>query len=472
MRIPKTILVAAWVVALLPGCQLMGGDSNDPSRDSDVSACADGGPEPDAVDLAEDGVSPGVETIPGDLQTPDTEDEPCIEVTPGSLHFGGKTPGTTTSQSLEIHSCGAAPLEVQEIALSADSLPAFGLDLGGLPATPSTEAPLVLEAGGALTVHVSYVEQCPDALFNEDGTPAGPGAVVIHSNAPSGETIIPIEIAGVPPMMPVAVIECQEGNEVVPGTVLHLVGDGSYVQCDEEASIAKYQWDVDQPEGSASKFIPSADFPNPSFDVGLAGVYTFYLTVYDENDTPCCFPATYEVVVVPDQAIWIELFWHIPGYSDEVEPETVWDGTPDLHLAHPLAEGPDVDGDGTIEPWFNTPYDCWWFNSSPDWGPPGPEGDPVCTPGAVTFLSPESLQYRFGVHYQDEGYGPAYATVRVYIFATLVLEMADVELHDCEVWEVGTVEWPSGKVTATVNGDGSPKVLNSSLWCFHGDGWQ
>jgi len=39
-------------------------------------------------------------------------------------------------------------------------------------------------------------------------------------------------------------------------------------------------------------------------------------------------------------------------------------------------------------------------------------------------------------------------------------------------WEVGRVEWPSGKVMVATDLTGAPKILNCNLWCFHGDGWQ
>ncbi|MBM4353309.1 MAG: hypothetical protein FJ109_05845 [Deltaproteobacteria bacterium] len=393
----------------------------------------------------------------------------CIAVNPTKVNFGGKEVGSVSHVALEISACGEVPLEIRDISISEDPMSSYGVDLLPLDHVPTPEWPVVVKPGGGVFVNVTYTPWQYAPLSEDGSLILDAGTLVIASNAEVTPTEVELSGAAVCMSCPTAIIKCDEGAEVEMQTVLHLHGEDSFRGC--YGDVEKWQWEVEQPAESASVFLPSAEVPDPTFEVNVAGVYTFYLTAWDDHTEPSCFPATYEVVVLPDEAIWIEMTLHIPGYPDAVQPGTGWDGTPDLHLAHPLAQGPDIDGDGAIEPWFNDPYDCWWFNSSPDWGPPGTEGDPACMPGAVTFVSPESLQYRFGVHYQDEGYGPACATVRVYIFSMLVFEIADVELHDCEVWEVGTIEWPSGKVSAALDGDGTPKVLNSDLWCFHGDGW-
>ncbi|MFH1532731.1 MAG: hypothetical protein ABIK09_18565 [Pseudomonadota bacterium] len=262
--------------------------------------------------------------------------------------------------------------------------------------------------------------------------------------------------------------------------MLHLFGNGSHVACGGAAAIQGWEWSVKGPPGSSTRFLPSPDVPEPTLLVDVAGLYAVSLAVVDDAGVSSATPAEYSVSVIPDQALWIELLWSIKDYPEEGNSEIAWDGTPDLHLAHVLAdEGPDVDADGNVEPWFILPYDAWWFNPDPDWGPPGPEGNPLHMswgqggggPEAITVLGPEFLAYRIGVHYQDEGYGPALVTVRVYVFSVLAFELTDVWLHDCDVWEVGAVEWPSGKVMVATDGVGAPKILNCSLWCFHGDGW-
>jgi len=80
------------------------------------------------------------------------------------------------------------------------------------------------------------------------------------------------------------------------------------------------------------------------------------------------------------------------------------------------------------------------------------------------------LQYRLAVHYRDDnGHGSSYATVRVFVHGMLVFEEADVELKNCEMWEVGTLEWPSGTIVPATGSGNGLKISSSSLWCFEGD---
>ena len=258
---------------------------------------------------------------------------------------------------------------------------------------------------------------------------------------------------------------------MIPQTVLHLKGDESY-GCSGSGGIAKWVWSVEQPVGSQSVFVPSNTFPNPTFEANVAGVYTFHLTVVDQLDGPSCFPAEYEVVAIPDEAIHIELLWHTPGDPDETDTGPEAGSDLDLHFLHPWAAGPDKDGDGQADGWFDLPFDTFWFNPHPFWGSydpainddPGLDRDDTdgAGPEIINLDIPEHVVYRVGVHYwNDHGYGPAYATVRVYIYAQLVFEVQDVMLVDSDMWSVCTVEWPSGKVTQVLGPNGQPGVTPS-----------
>ena len=58
-----------------------------------------------------------------------------------------------------------------------------------------------------------------------------------------------------------------------------------------------------------------------------------------------------------------------------------------------------------------------------------------------------------GVHYwADHSFGPSYATVRVYIYADLVFQLEDVKLVNYDMWEVCTIDWPSGNVEQVEDG--------------------
>ncbi|MBM4353456.1 MAG: hypothetical protein FJ109_06605 [Deltaproteobacteria bacterium] len=226
---------------------------------------------------------------------------------------------------------------------------------------------------------------------------------------------------------------------------------------------------MEQPEGSQSVFVPSYTFPNPTFEVNVAGKYTFYLTVYDQTNTPSCFPAEHELFVVGLEAIHVELTWFTEGDPDETDtgPETGSDLN--LHFAHPWAQGDDLDGDGEPDGWFDVPFDCFWWNPHPNWGSydPAVDDDPHLdiddTDGAgpenINLDIPENATYRVGVHYwYDHGYGPALATVRIYIYGQFVFEVAHIELQNHDMWEVGTIEWPSGKVNLSTGNNGGYKI--------------
>ena len=72
---------------------------------------------------------------------------------------------------------------------------------------------------------------------------------------------------------------------------------------------------------------------------------------------------------------------------------------------------------------------------------------------------PENFVYRVGVNYWDShGYGPTYASVRVFIYSLLVFETGYVELHADDMWEVCAIEWSSGIVAPVFNPDGGYKI--------------
>ena len=65
------------------------------------------------------------------------------------------------------------------------------------------------------------------------------------------------------------------------------------------------------------------------------------------------------------------------------------------------------------------------------------------------------------MHYwKDHGYGHSFATVRVYIYGLLVAESDSVELENWDMWDVFTIEWPSGKVTPVLAPDNEGHVIH------------
>jgi len=394
------------------------------------------------------------------------ESVPCIAVNPEKVNFGGKKFGELASVPVTIKACGEAQLELYNIYIKDGSSTDFAVDTTPLGAIPSLEAPVVVKVGGEVKVDVTFI---PDAVnpIGEDGSMImDTGVLVIDNNSFQKSKEVEIMGAGVDVVCPTAIIKVAEGEEVIPQTLLHLYGDESYAA---NGTIQKWEWSVEQPNGSQSVFVPSAQFPNPTFEANVAGVYKFYLTVYDQTNTPSCFPAEYEVVVIPDEAIHIELLWHTPEDPDETDTGPEAGSDLDLHFLHPWAAGPDLDGDGNPDGWFDIPFDAFWFNAHPNWGSydpainddPGLDRDDTdgAGPENINLDIPENVTYRVGIHYwNDHGYGASYATVRVYIYAQLVFEVQDTMLIDSDMWEVCTVEWPSGKVQVMTDAYGNPKI--------------
>ncbi|MFH1531298.1 MAG: choice-of-anchor D domain-containing protein [Pseudomonadota bacterium] len=387
---------------------------------------------------------------------------PCINVNPLQINFGMTRTGTETVRPVEITACGEAPLSITGLRIAEGSSTDFSVVAPASAPTPG--APVVIPIGDSMVLNVLYTpgEESADDL---NGTPIpSEGILIIENDSLLGDVAVPLSGISNPDPCPTGVIQVAEGSEVDVQTVLHLYGDQSY---SPSGAITKWDWSVDQPAGSQFVFVPSSTFPNPTFEANVQGLYRFHLTVWDENGLPSCEPAMAEVLVISDCNIHVELLWHTPEDPDETDEGPEAGSDLDLHFLHPWAGGPDVDGDGQPDGWFDQPFDCFWFNGHPQWGSfsPSVNDDPDLDRDDTDGAGPENINlcgtpedalYRVGVHYwNDHGYGASYATVRIYVFGQLVFEVSDVKLMPCDMWEVATVEWPSGKVKLVTDLDGA-----------------
>jgi hypothetical protein len=456
MKTTIAALLTLWMLGCLSTEHPAGG-----APDLAVTESADG-TVPDDVPAGSDGSVPDL--LPDLDLAPDIDPSSispgssCLDVSPAEMSFGGVKVGDLKSIPVTLTACGDTPLRIDGISISEDSSPAFTLDLVP-PAAPTPEHPLVLMPGEKLAVTVGFQLDTHSAIGDDGNHIVEQGELIVDSTAVPKQTAIPLAGAAVDINCPTAVIKCDEGHEVEPQTALHLFGDESYAS---NGSIQKWEWDVDQPLGSQSMFIPSYTFPNPTFEANVVGVYTFYLTVYDQTNTPSCYPAKYEVAVFEKQAIRVELSWDVPGRSDGITPRQLADL--DLHFVHPWAGGPDLDGDGEPDGWYDVPFDCFWFNANPNWGSydPSLHDDPALEEHddgeTVALELPEKVTYKVGVHYFQGSGPPVEVTARVYSFNELVYETAEVELNPLDMWEVLALEWPTGKVTVAQDEDGDPKI--------------
>ena len=147
----------------------------------------------------------------------------------------------------------------------------------------------------------------------------------------------------------------------------------------------------------------------------------------------------------------------------------------DLHFVHAkyaVGSGFDGDGDGQDDPWYNQPFDCFWFNKHPNWGTfdPTANDDPSLAlddtdgagPEVVLLAVPQNgAKYLIGAHYwSDHGLGETRARVRVFIYGAPV-HTAEHDLGLRDFWCVVSVDWPSATITPCVDADGEPNVTQA-----------
>jgi hypothetical protein len=426
---------------------------------------------------------------------------PCLSINPKKVHFGGKLIGKIATVDVEIFSCGQAPLRLRSITLDETGSPDFGLALSQLPGLePGTTAlPLEVDAcatdsdcagalvcdGGACAVELGINETAnfqvtfvPDEInpLDEGGQPTMDlGVIHLVSNAFVSEVDVEVRGFGVEVECPTAVILVAEGEEVIPQTKLHLLGSQSYAA---NGGISQYEWKVKQPAGSQSIFLPSNAAADPTFEVNVAGNYIFELRVWDHNEEESCVSAQYAVLVSPDEAIHVELLWDTPNDSDQTNEGPEAGADMDLHFMHWFATGCDIDLDGSLDGWFDIPFDTFWLNDNPNWASFDPmiDDDPGLDLDDTDGAGPENLNlntpedggiYKVGVHYWNHhGFGPSLATVRIYVHSVLVFEITGVELVDGDFWEVADIAWPSGQVSLLTSTTGGYQIIADAETCF------
>jgi hypothetical protein len=398
----------------------------------------------------------------------------CLQVTPTAVDFGGRPVPGQYVLPVEVANCSTTePLVITrlELAGAVDGVAGpFALDLPpelGAGAV-TAEVPLTVAPSTSVLVSVRY-EPTMAAEIDGQGQPVPDTAtLVLDSNAFVAHAEVPLSGFGVPDDCPVAVISVDEGDEVAPQTVLHLHGEHSH---SPSGNVVKYQWAMEQPALSASKFVPSDTYPSPTFAANVLGKYVFHLDVWDEFGRKSCVPATAEVYAATGCALHVELLWTSPGDPNPDDEGPLAGTDVDLHLAHPNASQSDLDGDGAKDPWFDPSWDVFWFYPLQNWGSISSNDDnPSLDLDDVDGNGPENVNlclpedgktYAVGVNYWDDhGFGTSYVTVRVYVYGSLVYQVNDLALVDHDLCWIADVDWPGGQVKARLRPDGGP-------WCTH-----
>ena len=366
---------------------------------------------------------------------------PCLKVIPNkAVNFGFVPIGHSGKRPVTLQSCGSDEVVITDLKIGKDKDGIFKVDtskvtkLGGNPV--SKDNPLKLGINESVVMEV----QCTPETAADDLKPGSSqytASLGIEDNTVQPDKAIALLCSGTKTNCPTSVIVPQEGEEIVPQQELHLVGSQSFAGPDQD--IAKYTWSVTKaPKGAEDHvFWPNANSPdvlfgaktpvedlvgnlktcNTSSDcakgqfcqqapggqtnkvcytakVNIAGEYGFKLVVVDKAGNKNCADATQSVLVIPNEAIHIELLWDTPGDSDKLDTGPDTGSDMDLHFAHQTAEKSavctnppkmcsgkpckcqqDLDGDGKSDPWFHNPFDTYWFNPSPNWGSADPSID-------------------------------------------------------------------------------------------------
>lgn len=408
----------------------------------------------------------------------------CLSELPNTVDFGCVPTGATYEWRGTLSACDAevaSDLRIDRLGLSGKPGSRFALDLTGLPrgdAGPMPggasqvsggDPPIVIPAGTSAKFRVTYVAGKPYTAPTFGGSVRDSDEIRLSAVGYSEQLTLPLRGAGFDPACPTrASIAVKEGGGVALGTPLHLRAMPAF-SCGSVPPF--YSWTVTQPAGSTASLLPGPFSETPTFTASQAGAYVFGLTVLDSAGHAQCAPASTTVYVGNSADLSVQLTWTTPGDVDPTDDGPNSSADLDLHFLHPDAEGFDINHDGKPDGWFDALYDCFWFNTDPKWGTPDPNVDngphlkvdqPGGTQSESLTMTPLMTQrrYKIGVHaWNDHGFGPSLATVRVRIGGNVAYEVKDVSLNNLDMWEVATIDWPVGDVTPLLLPDGAHKIL-------------
>ena len=372
---------------------------------------------------------------------------PCLAFAPESLDFGAQVVGDTADLEVRLDACGEKTLVVSSIEVPPEATLA-GFSLGyekfplGQPPTPA--APLNLEPGESVTLRVLYAPQGPSPK-DASGLPIpAEYEVVVHDNTFTGSSFLPVRGFAVEERCAMPVIRVAEGSPVPAGTLLHLSGLSSYSPF---GAITTYRWSVSQPEGNHGTLLPSSEAAEPAFLVGVPGTYVFALEVDDANASGSCKTATATIEGTASDAAVFVLTWRPVSPITPAPP--FFGPDVDLHFLHPNAKGVDADQDGQPDGYYDLPWDCFWFNPTPNWDNLQPTAwynddanliydNPDGSGPEVVVMGLKCAAanvYRVGVHFfDDHGYGPVDATLQAFVAGEPVFEASE-RLTSLDLWD-------------------------------------
>lgn len=347
---------------------------------------------------------------------------PCIDAS-NRVAFGTVTVGDSELLEMTVTNCSTdADLELTGTSVQGP----FSLTL---PAEP-TIAP-----GASASVPVRFTP--PGALdYNTTATlSSNAGDVEIELSGTGSATMLDCATARIEAAPSGDPFNATDQLVVNTSTTVSLSGLSS---TSPNGEVTGYTWSlVSRPGSSTARLSPNGAAAEPSLLIDAVGTYEVELDVTDSAGEDACNPDRLVITATDsdETTVHVQLTWDTPADDDQTDQT----GTDlDLHYMHP---------NGT---WDEEPWDCFWRNLNPDWGPAGAPGNPNVdiddTNGAgpenISHPGPEDVVYRVGVYYYaDNGFGASYATVKVYIDNQLILESQDVELSTTgKFWYGITVE--------------------------------
>lgn len=391
---------------------------------------------------------------------------PCVRFVPDSLVMEPTVVGETKNAKVRLESCSQIATVVFDPKLDPLGAQAgLSLDFSDFPlgVPPTLSNPLVMVPEEFYNLRIQYSPTAPSPV-GPDGKPIPKKyQVSFQTNTFDGYVYLPITVVAVEAACTTPVIKVAEGTQVDIGTLIHLSGKSSFSPFGQ---IVSYEWAVVQPEQNSGSLMPSAYAPEPTFLIGVPGDYTFKLRVTDEKGNESCQEASVTVQAAKKNRMTVILSWS-PVYPIAPIPPNLGPDV-DLHFIHPKAfdpaYGPDsadiAPKDGVPDGWFDTHWDCFWYNRYPNTNPdiqwqwwsfgPYVENDTKLLFDSQDGTGPEVLEhglefldknvYHLGVHFFDDyGYGPANVTLLLYMAGDLVYQYSMV-MNKHDLWDVGILK--------------------------------
>lgn len=374
--------------------------------------------------------------------------KPDIEVLPSAIDFGFVPAGGIALSSFVVRSTGTNDLLIDSIRIDPADAP-FRITTS----TPTPEMPgrLAPEAQASVSLRAELPESVTGTVTARILIATN---VLEEKNVPGQPGVVQIPLNGLANRPPIAV----PGDDltVEPWSRVTLDGSASYDQDIPPDEPLTYRWRMVSKPGGSTTDVERARTERASFWADLTGTYEVELVVIDSLGLESA-PELVVIEALPTNAVRIELTWDHP------------DSDLDLHFLRPTYDFCDCVTDVHYRDCAREPN---WFPQTPGANPRldiddrkgfGPENINIDGDGTSRFI-PDS-EFRIAVHYYASNAAVSSwptdvsnATVRIYVFGLLAAELSKPLEMDGDLWDVGTLSWPSGIVTPA---DG----LRQGLFC-------